>query len=168
MGNEFSEFVEESMELEDRCRLIEATKIGRDLQWSQLKLFASKMTLYRAPEKLEICEEGEEGGSMGIIVQGEVKILKRGIDTEARLVKELQPGRTFGEISIIDEGPRSATVVAEPGTRLLVIQKEEFQHLLEEKPGLGVELLRKISRLLSQRLRQTTGRLSEHLEDPEE
>ncbi len=53
----------------------------------------------------------------------------------------LRPGAFFGEMSLLDGGPRSATIVAETPVRLLVITRRNFSVLLEDVPGLTQSLL---------------------------
>jgi CRP/FNR family transcriptional regulator, cyclic AMP receptor protein len=58
----------------------------------------------------------------------------------------LHPGEFFGEMSLLDGGPRSATVVAETPVRLLVISRRHFSALLKDVPGLTHTLLITLSR----------------------
>ena len=62
----------------------------------------------------------------------------------------LRPGAFFGEMSLLDGGPRSATIVAETPVRLLVISRRNFSMLLKEVPGLTQSLLVTLSRRVRQ------------------
>jgi CRP-like cAMP-binding protein len=62
----------------------------------------------------------------------------------------LPPGEFFGEMSLLDGGPRSATVVADTPVRLLVISRRHFSVLLKEVPGLTQTLLITLSRRVRQ------------------
>jgi len=62
----------------------------------------------------------------------------------------LHPGEFFGEMSLLDGGPRSATVVAATPVRLLVISRRHFSVLLKEVPGLTQTLLTTLSRRVRQ------------------
>jgi CRP-like cAMP-binding protein len=62
----------------------------------------------------------------------------------------LHPGAFFGEMSLLDGGPRSATVVADTPVRLLVIGRKHFAELLEDVPGLTHTLLTTLSRRVRQ------------------
>jgi CRP-like cAMP-binding protein len=76
----------------------------------------------------------------------------------------LGPGRAFGEMSVIDAEPRSATLVArEPGL-LMVLTGESFASLSDEHPRVALNLLQRMARSLSQRLRQTSGQLADYLQ----
>jgi len=62
----------------------------------------------------------------------------------------LRPGAFFGEMSLLDGGPRSATIVAETPVRLLVISRRHFSVLLKDVPGLTQSLLMTLSRRVRQ------------------
>ena len=69
----------------------------------------------------------------------------------------------MGEMSILDELPYSATAIATKTTKVVLITKSDFDKLTEKFPDLGLRVMRKIARLLSLRLRQTTGILLDYL-----
>jgi CRP-like cAMP-binding protein len=60
----------------------------------------------------------------------------------------LGEGDFFGEMSLIDEEPRSAHVIAMEDSNLLVIRREDFQSILQQSPGIAMGLLRELSRRL--------------------
>jgi CRP-like cAMP-binding protein len=77
------------------------------------------------------------------------------VEVSARKRSRLEPGQYFGEMSLLDGGPRSASVLAETPLRLLVIKRRDFTTLLKEAPELTQSLLA----TLSQRLRQAEANL---------
>ena len=93
--------------------------------------------------------EGEPGREMFVVQSGKVNITKTVRETE-KILATLGPGEFFGEMSLLDGEPRSATVRAETDMRLLVILRRNFQTLLTEVP----ELTRNILIVLSRRLRE--------------
>lgn len=66
-------------------------------------------------------------------------------------------------MSLVDEEPKSASVVTKENTLVLVLTKQGFNEMVEDAPKLAVKLLTKIARLMSERLRKTSGALSGHL-----
>ena len=70
----------------------------------------------------------------------------------------------MGEMSILDELPYSATAIATEDTTVVLITKNNFDDMTEKHPELGLKVMRKIAKLLSLRLRQTTGILLDYLE----
>lgn len=112
-------------------------------------------TVVRAAEELdvaggeELVTEGRIGRDFFLILDGEAVVRRNG-----RKVATLGPGNWFGELSLIDNEPRSATVVAVTDMKLLVLGQAEFGGLLETVPSMAAKLLRGIAL----RLRQADAR----------
>jgi PPM family protein phosphatase len=111
---------------------------------------------------LETCETGkaivkekEQGEELYIVLAGRVIVSRQGQD-----IVELHPGVHFGEMALVDESPRSATVTAAERTRLLVLQRRSFYTLIRKEPVLAVKLLWSFVQSLSRRLRETNEQLS--------
>ena len=95
-----------------------------------------------------ICREGAVEDSFYIISQGQVEVTKVINESETRLLKKLSPGDFFGEMAIIHEAPRAATVTATQETTALEIQKASFTRLLEKSSSISVAMVREVSRRL--------------------
>jgi CRP/FNR family transcriptional regulator, cyclic AMP receptor protein len=80
--------------------------------------------------------EGRPGHEFFLILEGEAIVRRNG-----RKLATLGPGEYFGELSLLDHGPRSATVVAATDMRLLVLGQREFAGLLQTIPGMAAKLL---------------------------
>lgn len=100
----------------------------------------------------KLAEEGESGDSFHVIVEGEAKVTRGG-----RLINRLIPGDFFGEVALIDGGPRTATVTAETPVTTLVLDRNEFRRMLEEDPSIVVKMLEELARRLRQNERALTG-----------
>jgi CRP/FNR family transcriptional regulator, cyclic AMP receptor protein len=83
-----------------------------------------------------LIRQGELGDDMMVIVSGTVTVERDGAK-----VNTLGPGEFFGEIAMIDRGPRTATVTAETPCRLLVINHREFHALMDEFPAVAAQVL---------------------------
>ncbi len=105
-------------------------------------------TLDIPPGKV-LATEGAPGHEFVVIRAGTVQVTRGG----AKLA-ELGPGDYFGEISLIDGGPRTATVTATTPVTIEVVERREFDSLLEKVPGLAQRLLMG----LAARLREKTDR----------
>lgn len=81
-----------------------------------------------------------------------------------QVLARIGSGRLLGEIALIDDKPRSATVVSVGRTRLALIPEERLKALMEERPQMAVHLLRNIGRTLAERLRDANLQI-EMLED---
>jgi CRP/FNR family cyclic AMP-dependent transcriptional regulator len=108
----------------------------------------------------KIFQYGDPGDKLFIILEGKVRISREvaGMGEEALAV--LGPGEVFGEMSILDESPRSADARVHDRCRLLVITKESFDDLLFLHKDLAFEVLWNCVRILSTRLRETNEKLT--------
>lgn len=95
--------------------------------------------------------EGDLGGSLYVIVSGTVKIVIMADDGREHILGLLDEGNFFGEISLIDGEPRSATAIALDKVNIVMISREDFIRLLRENPEMSL----KIMQTLCERLRRT-------------
>ena len=91
-----------------------------------------------------IVAEGEPGDELYLLVHGRVAVTRGG-----HRITTLGPGESFGEISVLDDGPRTATVVAEEQSEVLAIASEDFYEILREQS----EIAEGVIRILVKRLR---------------
>jgi CRP-like cAMP-binding protein len=118
-----------------------------------LKRLADKMDEQRFMEGATIVREGEPGDIFYVLVEGEAKVK----DANGRTLSRLIPGDFFGEISLMDGGPRTATVVAETNLTTLALSRKDFSALLQSEPKVTVGLLKHASALLRRLERPATG-----------
>jgi CRP-like cAMP-binding protein len=100
---------------------------------------------------------------MCLLLEGRLEVLKGTQGGQAKKITDVTPGKLIGEMSVIDGQPYSATVVASEPSVLVLLSRENLLRICEERPRIGNRLLIKIANMLSQRLRQTTGKLIDHL-----
>ena len=101
-----------------------------------------------------IFEEGDEGLGMYIVVEGGVKMYRKGAEGKQELAS-LSPGTYFGEMALLEGAPRAASAVALASTRLLVFFRPEFLNILETHGQTGAKLSLQLARLTSARLRES-------------
>ncbi len=107
-----------------------------------------------------IFREGDRGSALYLILEGKVRISREvsGMGEEALAV--LGPGDAFGEMSLIDEFPRSADARVHERCRLLKIGKEQLEDLLFLEKDLAYEILWNFVKILSSRLRETNDKMT--------
>jgi CRP-like cAMP-binding protein len=93
--------------------------------------------------------EGDPGTSLYVIESGRVKIVLTSPDGRELIIAWRGPGEFFGDMALLDGGPRSADAIVDEDCRLALLQREDFQRFLEERPAVAIRLLA----VLSQRLR---------------
>jgi CRP/FNR family cyclic AMP-dependent transcriptional regulator len=147
----------------EKSNLIDATQWADALSFAQIKRLAQYMDVYEVPERAVLFYEGEKTAYFVLIASGIVDVVKFDSLRHPKRIATLGPGKTIGEMSIIDGEPRSASAVTATQATLLVMTADAFARLLEEWPRVGTALIIKIAKLMSQHLRQTSGRLIDHL-----
>ena len=143
------------------AQILEKTRWASDFSWQHIKVICRFIDPVMAKPGAVVFKEGDSDKSLGIIVKGAIDIYK-----ENTKVTTLSSSQTFGEMALIDGEPRSATGIARDETVIFFIRESHLMQLTEEDPALGVQLLWKIAKLISQRLRFTTGRLVDYMGNP--
>ncbi|SRR5579875_582024 len=103
---------------------------------SQLRTIRRAVEEVTVPAGRVLCEEGTVGREFFFIVEGKASV-RRG----NRKIATLGPGQYFGELSLLDRKPRSATVVSDTPMTLLVLEQRRFNGLLDAMPALSHKLL---------------------------
>ena len=147
----------------EKSELIEATAWGKDFSFEQIKKLARYMDLYKIKRKTILFTEGDKKAYLVLIARGHVDVIKFDAHNTPKKITALGPGKTIGEMSLIDGEPRSASAVAATDATLLVMTAANFKALNKTLPGIGLILALKIAKQMSQYLRFTSGRLIDHL-----
>jgi CRP-like cAMP-binding protein len=129
---------------DEKVRHLQKVPILAECTKKQLKAVAAISRVVEVPAGTMLTRLGESGEEFFVIVDGSAVV-----EVTRRKRVRLGPGEFFGEMSLLDGGPRSATVRAETDMRLLVILRRNFQALLTEVP----DLTRNILIVLSGRVR---------------
>lgn len=104
-----------------------------------------------------VFEEGQLGAELYILLDGAVKIVKALGSEQELLLTRLEAVNYFGEMAILDDEPRSASVVVERNSRLLVLKGEQLKDLVEQMPEMAFEIIK----VLTARIRQADERLNQ-------
>jgi CRP/FNR family transcriptional regulator len=104
-----------------------------------------------------VFREGDPGDRLFVVVRGKVKISRASSDGRENLLAVLGPGEMFGELSLFDPGPRTATATAITDSTLASLDHDDLRPVLFERPGVAVHLLR----ALAQRLRRTNEAMAD-------
>ena len=86
-----------------------------------------------------LCKKGETGGDFFVILEGSARVEA----SEGQRI--LGPGEFFGEIALLDNGPRTATVVAATPMRCLVLGHEQFRDVLHQNADIAIKMLRVVT-----------------------
>jgi CRP-like cAMP-binding protein len=119
------------------------------LSASQLRTLRRTVDEIDVPPGKVLCEEGTVGREFFFIVTGKASVRRNG-----RKIATIGPGGYFGELSLLDRRPRSATVISDTDMTLLVLEQRRFNGLLDAMPALAHKLLV----AMSERLREADAK----------
>ncbi len=95
-----------------------------------------------------ICKEGSEANRFFIILSGAVEVWKDYYQKEPDMLAVHGPGHLFGEMALVDELPRSATVIAREKTELLYIYRDDFQRIIKENSSIALSIMKSVSAMI--------------------
>lgn len=104
-------------------------------------------------EGMTVFVENMPGESLYLIQSGIVKISKMLSEGEEQILVILGPDDVFGEMALLDGAARSATARVAENATLLALKRQDFEELCDHNPRLGLQLIRNICRVFSQRVR---------------
>jgi CRP/FNR family transcriptional regulator, cyclic AMP receptor protein len=104
-----------------------------------------------------VFDEGEQGDTLFIVLSGKVKIGRRAADGRENMLSVMGPSDMFGELSLFDPGPRTATAVVLTDARLASLAHSSLRPWIKDRPEIAEQLLR----VLARRLRRTNDALAD-------
>jgi len=122
--------------IDRKINLLKKVPLFSNLSQKHLKEIAKYADQVGVERERALAQEGKKGWEFIFIVDGKARVEKKG-----KLIRQLSGGDFFGEISLIDGEPRTATVIAETDMTLLIVHKRFFDHLLNTIPGLQKKML---------------------------
>lgn len=125
------------MARDSKVELLAAVPLFSACSDRELKRIAALATPLEAPEGDVLTTEGSPGSEFFVIAEGTARVTLRGEE-----LATLGPGDFFGEMALLDQEPRAATVTATGPMTVYVIGASEFGSLLEEAPSVSRKLLR--------------------------
>ena len=152
-----------SLSLLEKSNLIESTQWANEFSFLQIKRLAACMDVYQVPKETLLFYEGDKTAYLALIVKGQIHAVKFDSQRTPKRIATLSAGKTIGEMTLIDGEPRSASAITATDVTLMVMTVEHFDRLINEWPRVAVILILKIAKLMSQYLRQTSGRLIDHV-----
>ncbi len=130
--------------------------------YHELETLGRFMAFQTVTRREVIFHEGDPGDYMMILVEGRMEVSKSG-DGGLHLLSYEGRGRVLGEMALLDHEPRSATCVAATDCDLLTLNEEGMARLVQDYPGIAYKVVYLLAKLLSRRLRRTSGLLADFL-----
>ena len=111
-----------------------------------IALLASKTNPRKVETRGIILLQDEPCAGLGIVITGEVRVLRTSSEGREQVLRILGPGRSFNDVAAIDGGPNPATVVATTATSVASISHQALMHLLDDRPDVAKAMLSLIAR----------------------
>jgi CRP-like cAMP-binding protein len=131
------------MAKDERVELLRKVPLFNGCTDKQFSFIATQVEDVDVPAGKVLCTEGESGGDFFVVVSGTAKVERGG-----KKLDQLGPGTFFGEIALIDQGPRTATVTSTSPMRLIVLGPAQFRDVLNADPQMARQLLHTVTKRL--------------------
>ncbi|HEX5398982.1 MAG TPA: cyclic nucleotide-binding domain-containing protein [Verrucomicrobiae bacterium] len=129
------------------------------------KLLASLMAyleVVKVPPFGMVVKEGDHGDALFMVLEGEVRARVM-IEGQETTLATMGVGECFGELAVVDQGPRSADVIANQPTVLIKVSEAALKKMFEEAPALAAPFMFALTRVIAQRVRVMTKRYEDSI-----
>lgn len=150
-------FVERVMEIMEIIHLFD------DFERNDILALLSEMQCYRVQAESTILFEDEPGDFMMLLLNGSVEIVKKDADGMYQQLGICGPGKVLGEMSLIDDEPRSAGCIARTEVVFAVLDRAGLGRILESSPAVGCKILMMLLLMSNARVRNLSTRLAHQL-----
>ncbi len=126
------------------------------LDEAALNLIAQRVVNRSFPANTIVIHEGDEALSLYLIVSGAVKVFLSDDNGKQIIVNSQREGEYFGELALLDDSPRSASVMTTEKSTFMVLNKHDFDRILQEHPEIALPIMRQLAsrvRLLSENVK---------------
>jgi len=138
-------------------------KVFAEMSDDQLREFVRHAEVVSFPQFSTVVQKGENGDAMFLVLEGELRSRSM-VDGKESTLTTLGPGDSFGEVSVLDHGPRSADVVANVDSTVLKISATMLDEILRNSPGAAAPFLLALGRSVASRLRSLTRRYEDSIQ----
>ena len=137
-----------------RARVLEQLFLFEDLPYQARARVSRIVSDLKVAQGARVVRQGDPGDTMYVVLKGTFDVL-----VDGQKVASLAQGEHFGELALVDEAPRSATITASTDGELLTIERDALRAYTTMEPSVGNRILWKLLATLSRRLRDTNARL---------
>lgn len=128
----------------DPVALLAGARLFEGLDRRGVERLAARASVRTLPRHADVFRQGDEGDALYVVVEGMVKVFVTSLDGEEMVLVTLGAGETFGELSAIDGGPRSASARTLRPTTLVALSRTALLEALVDQPSLTEGLLRSL------------------------
>jgi CRP-like cAMP-binding protein len=133
------------------------------LEKDELHVVAERMYFLDLEPGEILFEEWDKADFVCFVEHGELDVTKKTGPDSSDVNATLRRGRSIGEMSIINNFPRSSTVIARTAVRLAVFPRQAFEDIMEAQVQIGIKILKGLANLLSVNLKKVSSRLADNM-----
>lgn len=130
----------------DTIQFVQRVPLFQGLNNRQLKKLAERFVERRYAAGDAMVTQGQGGEGFFILVSGKAKAVRTRNDGEQVVVNTFGPGDFFGEMALLDDGPRTATVLATEAAECLALTRWDFLSALKEDADMAIAILQELAR----------------------
>lgn len=151
----------EDVTAQKKIKALKKISLFKNFGFKELSQILEVTDVKTYKENEVIVEEGTLGQEMYVILSGHVNV-----DVAGKIVKVLKPGQYFGEMSLIDQSPRSASITTTEPTKVLLLSRKKLFGLLKKESRVGMKMFWSFLQNMNKRLRENDKHLSELMSPP--
>ena len=150
--------------MDERIEGLQSIPLFSNLDEKDLSDIAGLLIKRKVPRDAVIFEEGTLGDYMYLIQEGQVKVTKMSEDGREKILEMFGPGDFFGDMSLFDREPRSASIKTTKACVLMAWSRHDFLELLRQNPDVSMQVIQELSRRLRDADEQIRALLFERVE----
>ncbi len=143
--------------------VIKQTILFAQLGDDDVAMLAQAMEEKKLPSHTTLFLENMKGESMYVIQSGSIKLSKMISEGEERMLTTLGAGDYFGEMALLEEGPRPVSAIVVDDANILILRRSEFQRLMNEQPQVAMRIILGMYKSLSDRIRQASPQIQQQI-----
>lgn len=144
------------MKIERTAALLGQTELFSEVAEDALRKVADKALVRTYKKGQLVFSEADAGDALFVVVEGLLKVFLTSEEGEELVLVTLRPPDVFGELALLDGGPRSASVEALEGSTLIALRRTDFLEVIREDPVMTETLLRSLGRLVRRLTQQAS------------
>ncbi len=137
------------------AQLLSRVELFSELDGDELAKIAALTQVRKVAKDTTIFSAGDPADAVFVVASGKVKIVVTSTDGKEFILTILGAGQVFGEMALLESAPRSASVITDTTVELLVLQRSDFEHIVNHDP----RITRKLLAILSHRLRAANSKM---------
>lgn len=146
-----------------RSELLANVPLFATLDERELSALAARVDEISEPAKTVLFHAGDPGDAMYIVISGEVEVFVSNPEGERIVMEHARPGQFFGEISLLDSGPRSASAEVTADVHALVVDRGDLEQFLAACPSAALDLIGAMGKRLRETARLLRGSASRNV-----